>query len=599
MTAPPAEPFYFRSSSGDPNAKSLFGWLHLPQTNTRQLGVVICNPLGHEFICAHRSLRHFAESLANDGTAVLRFDYDGTGDSAGTDLDAERVDAWLASIHAAADTLRNVTGIERLCFLGVRFGATLAAIAASQRSDVAGLITIAPVVNGRGYIRELRALQLAMDSKEGGESETDQVLESAGFLLSKETQAGISRLDLTAVASLPAAHVLIIERTDLPANERWPTHLKTSGVQVTQNSIEGYVEMMLAPHDAIVPQNMIDTVTRWARKLRDDMPLTQNDRATDRGSLSHGMELSSTFHGRDANLIEEAVFIDKQLRMFAIMSRPTANTPATDAQQVIVMLNSGAVHRIGPNRVYVTLARNWAARGHVVLRVDISGIGDSPARPGEPENSVYSARAQEDVMAILRFVAQHYGAANCHAVGICSGAYHSFKAAVQGAPIKSAIMINPLTFFWKAGMSLQYPAYRVAADVERYKTSMFRMQSWFKLLRGHVNLVELSQVLLRQGTTVVTRMLRELAHAMHFYFADDLGRELEIVAGRSVDMMFVFSAQDPGLQVLLQQGGATVGRLRRKSKLDIELIELANHTFTSLQAREKLVSLLTSKLERT
>ncbi len=46
------------------------------------------------------------EELAAAGFVALRFDYDGTGDSAGLQEDAGRVPAWLASIEAARQHLR-------------------------------------------------------------------------------------------------------------------------------------------------------------------------------------------------------------------------------------------------------------------------------------------------------------------------------------------------------------------------------------------------------------------------------------------------------------------------------------------------------------
>lgn len=44
----------------------------------------------------------------------------------------------------------------------------------------------------------------------------------------------------------------------------------------------------------------------------------------------------------------------------------------------VILLNAGLIHRIGPNRVYVRLARHLAGLGFQVLRFDLSGIGDSP-----------------------------------------------------------------------------------------------------------------------------------------------------------------------------------------------------------------------------
>src|SRR5947209_7243554 len=90
-------PFYFESQG-----QSLFAWLHCPeQALHASHGVVLCPPIGHEQVHAHRSLRHLADALAEMGFAVLRFDYHGTGDSAGSDEDPDRVATWLANVRDA------------------------------------------------------------------------------------------------------------------------------------------------------------------------------------------------------------------------------------------------------------------------------------------------------------------------------------------------------------------------------------------------------------------------------------------------------------------------------------------------------------------
>src|SRR4051812_34449398 len=95
--APRAMPTWF-----GPAERPLFGWYHAPALATaRACGVVLCNPFGYEMMCSHRAYRHLAERLATAGFPVLRFDYDGTGDSAGDGEDPERVESWLGSIDLA------------------------------------------------------------------------------------------------------------------------------------------------------------------------------------------------------------------------------------------------------------------------------------------------------------------------------------------------------------------------------------------------------------------------------------------------------------------------------------------------------------------
>ena len=50
------------------------------------------------------------------------------------------------------------------------------------------------------------------------------------------------------------------------------------------------------------------------------------------------------------------------------------------ARPAVILLNAGLLHRIGPNRVHVRLARRLAEAGFVVMRFDYSGIGDSRPR---------------------------------------------------------------------------------------------------------------------------------------------------------------------------------------------------------------------------
>src|ERR1700744_4792050 len=132
------------------------GWLH-DAPGTR--GVVLCNAFGHEAMWSHKSMRRLATQLARNGMPTLRFDYHGTGDSAGSDEDPARLEMWGGNIVAAPRKLGETTGGRGLRAARPRSGAAPPAPGGQVlRGDEtpAGLVLLAPAVAGRNYLRELK-----------------------------------------------------------------------------------------------------------------------------------------------------------------------------------------------------------------------------------------------------------------------------------------------------------------------------------------------------------------------------------------------------------------------------------------------------------
>lgn len=184
-------PIYFADSG-----KALFGIYHPPRrARARPVTVVLCNPVGHEYVGAHRTIRVLAEALAESGASVLRFDYFGTGDSAGAAVDAN-VAQWLEDINAAVDEAKGTSGAERTALVGIRLGATLAAMAAASRSDIDRIVLWEPVLSGREHVAEHLARHdrwLKLGKCRVADS-TDE--EALGFPLTRALKEQIEQLDL-------------------------------------------------------------------------------------------------------------------------------------------------------------------------------------------------------------------------------------------------------------------------------------------------------------------------------------------------------------------------------------------------------------------
>lgn len=141
---------------------SLFGVVHTPAGEPRPLAFVLSHPFGEEKLWAHRAFVSFARLLAARGHAVLRFDYRGCGDSGG-ELATSSLHSHIGDLAAAIDYLvRRQPVVRQVGLAGLRFGATIAALAAEratgQTRDLltgAPLVLWDPVTDGEAWLGEM------------------------------------------------------------------------------------------------------------------------------------------------------------------------------------------------------------------------------------------------------------------------------------------------------------------------------------------------------------------------------------------------------------------------------------------------------------
>lgn len=572
-----------------------FGWLH-PASGAD--GVVLCYPFGYDALCTYRGMRRLAERLAARGMPVLRFDYPGTGDSAGEANEPGRWRAWIDSIRQAVALLRETAGVERVTLCGMRLGGTLAALAAQELGGVDGLVLLAPVLSGKNYQRELRAhyrqwlsIPAAMDCL--AEPDTDAFVEAYGFRLYRDTLESLRAVDLKRDAQRPAGRVLILDSLDPMRIDALAAHYREQGIDVDRQSFDEYSKFMMESLDSEIPQAAFQSMENW---LADGVArASASGRASKIGDTNANDQHAAdheTAHVVEPGVIETPVWLDGG-RLFGIYCRPEARGAA--AAPAALLLNTGAVSRIGNARLGVRFARRLAQQGIASLRVDLGGLGDSmPSLDALSLDALYAQSGVDDAACAARFLTAqgHRGAV---LLGICAGAYVGLHAATREPAVLGAVLVNLQKFVWQNICDEHgKPTVAVAAfgSTRSYLRSMCQPGKWLRVLRGQSG-----------GWPVARELAGRFAARFALAFADRLERvcgielaareERRLIAAvdaQGVETRLLYGVLDEGVEELERHFGVRGARLQRFNHVRAGFCEHTDHAILSSSAQENVMS---------
>ncbi len=214
-----------------PSSPPLYAAYH-PALESPAPAVLIAAPLFEERKSAYAPLRRLAEKLAGAGAPVLRFDYRGSGESAGECATLRWADL-IQDLGAARDALLALSRRREFALLGLRLGGTLAL----QNADALGarcVVALAPIPNGSAQVRlwkmrsKIRAELTAEYGKESpaadatpaastGNNAGDAVIDFDGFAVHPKFFDDVAAIELARSAPPLACTGLIVQlshRTD-------------------------------------------------------------------------------------------------------------------------------------------------------------------------------------------------------------------------------------------------------------------------------------------------------------------------------------------------------------------------------------------------
>ncbi|MBA9901830.1 serine aminopeptidase domain-containing protein [Burkholderia cepacia] len=561
------------------------GWLH---EGNRTHGIVICEPLGHEALWLHKLVRSLAEHLSDRGFPVLRFHYPASGDSLGDESDPDRFGKMLGSVQSAVQALRERVTVDHLTLVGVRAGAAVALLAADGIPGLTRFIALAPVVRGRGYLRELSVVaQHWLDNAPPTVRcavRDEKPLNILGHLYPDDLVEALRRIDLRQIAgqlgTLPARALLV----DAPYGDSATLSdaLQARGVEVKVHACTDWADAMREPLWSRLPEALLDTVADW---LDDDPdPIVRAcAQCTDAGVVLKGKES-----------IERIVRVGPQ-QMVGVLCEPAEGIMRAAAPTLLIT-NTAANPRIADGRLAVRLARSLAAQGICSLRIDASGIGDSGARARDNQQDIpYSDQVITDMVSAADWLKEH-GHYKVVSFGICSGAYTSLHAASNGQ-FAGAIAVNLQVFVWPRGETLTNVIKNQTNSMRGYLASLRSAGKWRRLLRSGRDLRPVLRGLSRFLVDFMSVPIMRIAERVGRYPGKDTPRGLlRDMSARGIRTHLVYGMLDPGVDTLVRHFGPASRAFAHLPNISVDLQESVDHSLHGTAAAQYVIDRCTALL---
>jgi hypothetical protein len=417
-----------------------------------------------------------------------------------------------------------------------------------------------------------------------GEQEPDLLpsgwMEAGGFVLSAETIAALSTIDLGTIATGGLSRVLLLARDGIAIDPRVGEHMGQAGIEVTHGKGDGWEAMCFHPERYRVPVQVIGAVSAWlaaAPPLADARPAAELRPAAPKAQAYSDLDVGGVA------VRESALILDLPVGpLFAVLAEPVG-TPKTGVSGIF--LNAGAVRRIGPNRMWVEAARRWAARGVPTLRVDLGGIGDSDGdgMRFRDVGAFYEPELEKEVVALIDEVFRRQLGDRVVLGGLCAGSYWSFHGAARDNRVRAALMMNPRLLVWDTEL--------VARREVRTLTELQKVAGWRRLLRGEVTLSRMRAVMRALAIHLRTTLRPKRGH-----LANAVEELLARLRANGTRVLMAFSDDEP-LHDELERDGF-FARLGEWPNLEVRKLPGRDHTFRPIVAQRAVHALLDSELDR-
>ncbi len=555
-----------------------FGWLH--QCGGGSRGAILCDAWDYEALKIHQSWRVLADRLADAGVPTLRFDYRGCGNSLDNTGTLGSLESKRASIRHAVRFLQENAGVSSVTLIGLRLGAALALETAVGQSAVDRIVLVRPIVRGKVYSAEMKAqAKILAAQKSPGlirESEDDSI-EIEGFTLDRDELDAIAKIDLLSISELMAPRILIAGEAGARQYDALVARLTELGGLVSKLQLSEVAAWAPSAIPTPPPVADIDSIIEWVR---------EGSQSRQAHSIVSGAIETETF-------VETGIQFRETDTLRGILCRPKTGDKSYE-REVVLFINSGANHHIGPGRTTVEHARYLASKGIASLRMDCAGIGDSAWWTEGPLAAIHRDERVVDVSRALDEL-ECAGLDKVSVIGSCSGAFLAFRSALKDPRVKRLIIVDPRFWFPLSKEQLADPSHGIYIQApSTYLKKGFSLESWRRLSRGKIRIAPL--------ISFGRRILKQKSKKLLAQFSWDGGqrpeleRKLADLGERGCRTLLVFSGAPTGGGLsreifAVHMGSADLTPLPKG--LTIVTLEGSDHALVGRKARYQFQQLIT------
>lgn len=275
---------------------------------------------------------------------------------------------------------------------------------------------------------------------------------------------------------------------------------------------------------------------------------------------------------------EEILTLGENLEIVGIWTKGKQSAeivPSTLSNKPIVLLShAGLLHRVGPYRQWVDIARLLSEDGFSVFRFDFNWLGDDTMN----NDSIADAtQPGNDMINVMNYLEKNHGAKHFVIIGLCSGADLGYSVAVTDKRIVGTILIDGF-------------GYRTTGwYVHHYLLRLLNIRKWNKYFRSLLGRLRKN---LKAPYVSISKQTfldpRSNQYIRNFPSQEQAQTEIQQLVDRGVNMLFVYSSGAREYLNYADQFYAMLPNLDRSDKVQVQFYPEADHMFTLLEQRATL-----------